>query len=51
MHYFCCDERRREAVKNSSNLNGIDFLEVVDRDASIPSERQRMLRVAFLKPL
>ncbi len=50
MQYFCCDKRRREAVKSSSNLNGIDFLEVVDRDAQTPEERQRTLRVTFLKP-
>lgn len=49
MRYFCCDKLRREKVKSSSNLNGIDFLEVVDRDAETPQERQRTLRVAFLK--
>lgn len=49
MNYFCCDELRREAVKNHSSLNGIDFLEVVDRDAIIPTERQRFLRIYFLK--
>jgi hypothetical protein len=51
MHYFCCDERRREAVKSSSNLknlNGIDSLEVVDHDAQTLQERQRTLRVTFL---
>ena len=48
MKYFCCDERRREAVKSSSNLNGIDFLEVIDRDAQTPEERQRTLRVNFI---
>ena len=30
--YFCCDERRRDAVRGSA-LNGIDYLEVVDHDA------------------
>ena len=47
--YFCCDERRREAVRRSAGLNGIDFLEVVDSDAPTPAERQRSLRVHFLK--
>ena len=28
--YFCCDERRRNAVKEHPFLNGIDFLEVFD---------------------
>jgi hypothetical protein len=47
--YFCCDERRRDAVRSSANLNGIDFLEVVDSDAPTPADRQRILRVHFLK--
>ena len=29
--YFCCDERRRDAIRGSS-LNGIDYLEVVDHE-------------------
>jgi hypothetical protein len=49
MNYFCCDELRREAVINHTGLNGIDFLEVVDRDATLATERQRVLRIAFLK--
>jgi hypothetical protein len=47
--YFCCDERRREAVQNSSGFNGIDFLEVVDSDATNPSDRQRVLHINFLR--
>ena len=27
MNYFCCDERRRNAIRGTA-LNGIDFLEV-----------------------
>ena len=49
MRYVCCDERRREAVSATNLLNGIDFLEVVDRAAD-PAERQRRLRIQFLKP-
>jgi hypothetical protein len=30
MTYFCCDERRRNAVRARQGLNGIDFLEVDD---------------------
>jgi hypothetical protein len=47
--YFCCDERRRDAVRSSANLNGIDFVEVTDTDAPTPADRQRILRVHFLK--
>ncbi|HUO55500.1 MAG TPA: putative baseplate assembly protein [Rhodoblastus sp.] len=46
--YACCDEKRRAAVQ-ASTLNGVDFLEVVDSDAATPADRQRVLRVHFLK--
>jgi hypothetical protein len=45
--YYCCDRLRRSAVEGSS-LNGIDFLEVLDRDAPTPAERQRTLFVHFV---
>ena len=49
--YFCCDERRRDAVRGSA-LNGIDYLEVLDQDAPLPpSNRQRFLRVHFINPI
>jgi hypothetical protein len=47
--YLCCDERRRSAIRGFAGLNGIDFLEVVDSDATSTAERQRRLRVHFLK--
>ncbi|MEW6734493.1 MAG: putative baseplate assembly protein [Acidobacteriota bacterium] len=51
MIYFCCDERRRDAVQAHPVLNGIDFLEVLD-DPSMPFEqRQRLLLVHFIKDL
>jgi hypothetical protein len=51
MIYFCCDERRRDAVREHPTLNGIDFLEVFD-DHSLPfAERQRRLLVHFIKDL
>lgn len=50
MKYFCCDENRREAVKDSS-VNGIDFLEVLDEPSQPLSQRQRTLYVHFIKPL
>ena len=49
MIYFCCDEKRRTAVKARPGLNGIDFLEVLDSEALPPDQRQRILFVHFLK--
>src|SRR5262249_23311558 len=56
MIYFCCDELRRELVRdhgvvNDVDYNGIDFLEVLDSEAPSQPERQRTLFVHFLKPL
>ena len=51
MIYFCCDERRRNAVQDHATLNGIDFLEVLD-DPTLPfAQRQRTLFVHFIKDL
>jgi hypothetical protein len=50
MPVFCCDEFRRELVRKHGSLNGIDFLEVVDQEATSAEERQRLLRVFFVKP-
>ncbi len=47
--YFCCDEKRRTAVKKKAGLNGIDFLEVHDGPDVPLAERQRTLFVHFLK--
>jgi hypothetical protein len=47
MTYFCCATRRRAEVRTSP-FNGIDFLEVVDRDAPSPSLRQRLLELHLL---
>jgi hypothetical protein len=46
--FVCTDERRRQAVLASA-LNGIDFVEILDADAPNPADRQRLLRVTFLK--
>lgn len=48
MIYFCCDKRRRNEVRGRDDINGIDFLEVVDRDADNEDLRQRQLRVHLL---
>ncbi len=51
MIYFCCDERRRNAVREQTALNGIDFLEVLDNPADPSALRQRTLFVNFIHPL
>lgn len=48
---FCCDEHRRNAVAVDGRFNGIDWLEVVDRDAPDGSPRQRTLLLRCLKPV
>lgn len=51
MKYSCCDELRRQVVRNHPTLNGIDFLEVIDHTALTEAERQRKLELHFVKPL
>ena len=62
LKYFCCEERRRNAVKAHPSLNGIDFLEVFDPGNPNPADspetqtlnqqfRQRRLFVRFLKEI
>ena len=52
MIYRCCDTLRRNLVAASPTLNGIDYLEVVDRDLpGFDPLRQRTLLVHCLKPL
>jgi hypothetical protein len=50
MQFLCNDEERRAAVLASA-LNGIDYLEVIDRDAPEDSMRQRLLIVRALRPV
>lgn len=47
--YHCCEENRRVLVAAHPTLNGIDWLEVLDRDAPLGSPRQRTLLVRLLK--
>ena len=52
MIYRCCDQLRRDAVAAHATLNGIDYVEVIDRD--LPNAdplRQRTLLVHCLKPI
>ena len=52
MIYRCCDTLRRNLVAASPTLNGIDYLEVIDRDLpGFDPLRQRTLLVHCLKPL
>src|SRR5260221_4727486 len=52
MIYHCCAENRKAAVLGSPALNGIDYLEVLDREAVLlGSPRQRPLLVHCLNPL
>jgi hypothetical protein len=50
MIYACCNEHRRAAVLGNPALNGIDYLEVLDREAPAGSPRQQTLLVYCLKP-
>jgi len=53
MKFFCCDDgRRAAALKNPQvPLNGIEFVEVLDKRDDPPGLRQRLLFVNFLKKL
>ncbi|MGB6722187.1 MAG: putative baseplate assembly protein [Terracidiphilus sp.] len=52
MIYSCCNENRKAAVLGNPTLNGIDYLEVVDREAiGESSPRQQTLLVHCLNPL
>jgi hypothetical protein len=49
MRYFCCDDhRRRTAIDGRMDINGIDFLEVLDEESLPLAERQRTLFVHFI---
>lgn len=48
----CCDLLRRNAVAAHATLNGVDWIEVLDRDLPVDDPlRQRTLLVRCLKPL
>jgi hypothetical protein len=52
MIYHCCDPRRRErvltAIADGVAINGIDFIEVLDREAPDDTPEQRTLLLRFL---
>jgi hypothetical protein len=47
--YRCCDDLRREAVLSQNAVNAIDYLEVVDHDAPTEADRQKTLKIHFVK--
>jgi hypothetical protein len=52
MIYRCCDLQRRNLVAAHPTLNGIDYLEVIDRELpELDPLRQRTLLVQCLKPV
>ncbi|HZT57816.1 MAG TPA: hypothetical protein VFA21_04235, partial [Pyrinomonadaceae bacterium] len=51
MIYFCCDEKRRNAVAAHATLNGVEFLEVSDDPADPLELRQRTLYAHLFKDL
>ena len=51
MIYHCCDKIRRNRVKGTTGLNGIDFLEVVDNPEDAPEDRQVILNVHFINDI
>ncbi|MFW6353320.1 MAG: putative baseplate assembly protein [Verrucomicrobiota bacterium] len=60
MLYLCCDKRRRVLLREENDrrrgvgeavLNGLDYLEVLDRDAPAGIERQRTLLVRCFEPV
>ena len=50
MKYYCCDLRRREVVKLTGTLNGLDYVEVHDSGLPGDSMRQLTLFLKFLRP-
>jgi hypothetical protein len=51
IQYRCLNEKRRHAVRKHPSLNGIDYLEVLDRDAPDRKTRQRTLLVYLFEPV
>lgn len=54
MIHHCCDPRRRElvlaAISSGTAINGIDFIEVLDKETPVGARRQSTLLVRFLAP-
>ena len=46
--YYCRENDRRDEIDGRADLNGIDFIEVLDDAGMLPDERQRTLFVHFI---
>jgi hypothetical protein len=46
--YYCCQDFRRAEIARRPDLNGIDFIEVLDDAGMLPDERQCTLFVHFI---
>jgi hypothetical protein len=46
--YYCCQDLRRAEIARRTDVNGIDFIEVLDDPAMLPDERQGTLFVHFI---
>jgi hypothetical protein len=51
MIFACCTEDRLHELRAHAILNGIDFLEVLDRTAPVALARQKTLLVKLVKPV
>lgn len=51
MIFACCSEDRRHDLRGHPTLNGIDYLEVLDRAAPVTRARQKTLLVRLVKPV
>jgi len=49
--YFCCDDNRRTLLLGNPDLNGIDYVEVLDDPSAPASQNQRTLFVTFVNPV
>lgn len=49
MKIYCCTNNRRRLIETTTNLNGIDYIEVLHAD--LIEEKQKTLQITFLKPL
>ncbi|TXE07857.1 putative baseplate assembly protein [Gelidibacter salicanalis] len=49
MKIFCCTENRRRLIEATTDLNGIDYIEVLP--AALMEDKQKSLQITFLRSL
>ncbi|CAH8296432.1 putative phage baseplate assembly protein [Mariniflexile fucanivorans] len=49
MRIYCCTDDRRRLIETKTDLNGIDYVEVVS--TNLVQDKQKTLQITFLKPL